>query len=289
MIATSARADGVDRFRLDKSQDSTIAAIEISSLNKVYSTVSGENVVALSDISLRVEPRQFVSIVGPSGCGKSTLLKIIAGLTSATSGQVNVVGQPVSTPRQEIGIVFQSPVLLPWRTIRENIALPAEVRGADKKATDARIRSLLAMVGLADFENKYPAELSGGMQQRAAISRGLVCDPEILLMDEPFGALDAMTREQMNLDLQRIWLESGKTIFLITHSIPEAVFLGDRVVVMTPRPGRIARIFDVNLPRPRSLDAMGDPGFGRLCNEIRRMLYQLSDVDSVHGPAGGLG
>lgn len=289
MIQTSAIADGNGRPFLKSNPGNTLAAIDIQSLNKVYRTVSGENVVALSDISLRVEPLEFVSIVGPSGCGKSTLLKIIAGLTSATSGHVQVVGQPVTTPRKEVGIVFQSPVLLPWRTIRENVALPAEVRGADRKVTDARIRSLLSMVGLADFENKYPGELSGGMQQRAAISRGLVCDPEILLMDEPFGALDAMTREQMNLDLQRIWLESGKTIFLITHSIPEAVFLGDRVVVMTPRPGRIARVFDVDLPRPRGLDAMGDPEFGRLCNEIRRMLYQMSDADHTQVPAGGLG
>ncbi len=229
------------------------------------------------------EKTEFISIVGPSGCGKSTLLRIISGLIPASSGDLFVGEEPVMHPRRDIGVVFQSPVLLPWRTILENVMLPAEIQGIATPTTRTRARDLLAMVGLSDFENKYPSELSGGMQQRAAISRGLICDPEILLMDEPFGALDAMTREQMNLDLQRIWRESGKTIVLITHSIPEAVFLGDRVVVMTTRPGRIARILDVPQSRPRSLEVMGDPVFGRLCSDIRRLLYGDAEPASVSG------
>ncbi|QRG06345.1 ABC transporter ATP-binding protein [Xanthobacter dioxanivorans] len=263
-------------------------AIRISHLDKVFLTVRNERVHALCDISLSVKEKEFITIVGPSGCGKSTLLKIMAGLVAPSSGQLRVVGQPVLKPRRDIGMVFQSPVLLPWRTVLENVLLPAEVQGLPAASCRARARDLLKMVGLSDFENKYPGELSGGMQQRAAISRGLICDPAILLMDEPFGALDAMTREQMNLDLQRIWRESGKTIVLITHSIPEAVFLGDRVVVMTPRPGRIARIIDVPLPRPRGLDAMGEPAFGQLSSDIRRLLYSLNDVSLAHG-GGGLG
>lgn len=273
----------------DRTQKATTKpAIQISHLDKIFLTVRNERVHALSDISLSVAEREFVTIVGPSGCGKSTLLKIMAGLLPLTSGDLRVVGAPVSRPRRDIGVVFQSPVLLPWRTVLENVLLPAEVQGLPQATSRARARDLLKMVGLADFENKYPGELSGGMQQRAAISRGLVCDPAILLMDEPFGALDAMTREQMNLDLQRIWRESGKTIILITHSIPEAVFLGDRVVVMTPRPGRIARIVDVPLPRPRTLETLGDATFGRLSSDIRRLLYSLGDAEPA-SEGGGLG
>jgi len=260
--------------------------IDIAHLDKTFLTVRNERVIALSDISLTVAEREFITIVGPSGCGKSTLLKVLAGLIPATRGSIRLAGTPVDRPRRDIGIVFQNPVLLPWRTVLDNVMLPAEVQGLPKEAARKRARDLLKMVGLAEFENKYPMELSGGMQQRAAISRALVHDPAILLMDEPFGALDAMTREQMNLDLQRIWMESGKTVILITHSIPEAVFLGDRVVVMTARPGKIARLVDVDIPRPRALDTMGDPEFGRLTAEIRRMLYGLATPDP-HLPAGG--
>jgi NitT/TauT family transport system ATP-binding protein len=267
--------------------------IDIAHLEKVFVTVRNERIHALSDISLSVREREFVTVVGPSGCGKTTLLKILAGLVPATAGTVSVDGRPVAAPRRDIGIVFQNPVLLPWRTVMENVLLPAEVQGIPLDAARRRARDLLKMVGLADFEDKYPMELSGGMQQRAAISRALVSDPRLLLMDEPFGALDAMTREQMNLDLQRIWRESGKTVLLITHSIPEAVFLGDRVVVMTPRPGRIARIVEVPLPRPRPIDAMGDPVFGQLTSDIRRLLYGHGSADAVPSaaltaPSGGL-
>jgi NitT/TauT family transport system ATP-binding protein len=262
--------------------------IEITHLDKTFVTVRNERIHALSDISLSVKEREFVTIVGPSGCGKSTLLKVLAGLIPATRGTVRLAGTAVDRPRRDIGIVFQNPVLLPWRTVLDNVMLPVEVQGLPKEPLLKRARELLAMVGLADFEDKYPMELSGGMQQRAAISRALVHDPNILLMDEPFGALDAMTREQMNLDLQRIWMEAGKTVVLITHSIPEAVFLGDRVVVMTARPGKIARIVDVDIPRPRSIDVMAEPLFGRLTGEIRRLLYGRTDTDPHLPPGGGI-
>ena len=257
------------------------AVIEVSHLEKIFITIRNERVHALNDISLSVRERELVTIVGPSGCGKSTLLKTIAGLVPASAGRVAVAGTPVAAPRTDIGIVFQNPILFPWRTVMENVLLPAEVQSLPRDEARKRARELLAMVGLSEFEDKYPMELSGGMQQRAAISRALLSDPRILLMDEPFGALDAMTREQMNLDLQRIWRESGKTVVLITHSIPEAVFLGDRVVVMTPRPGRIARVIDVGIPRPRSLEVMGEPPFGRMTGDIRRLLYGLNEGGGV--------
>jgi len=259
------------------------AMIEVAHLEKVFVTVRNERVHALHDISLAVHEREFVTVVGPSGCGKTTILKILAGLVPASAGRVAVAGRPVAAPRADIGIVFQNPILLPWRTVMENVLLPAEVQGMPADKARARARDLLAMVGLSEFEDKYPMELSGGMQQRAAISRALLPDPSILLMDEPFGALDAMTREQMNLDLQRIWRESGKTVLLITHSIPEAVFLGDRVVVLTPRPGRLARLVDVPIPRPRSIDVMGEPLFGRLTGEIRKLLYGRETIAATQG------
>ncbi len=251
--------------------------IEVAHLDKIFVTVRQERIHALSDISLAVGERRFVTIVGPSGCGKSTLLKILAGLVPASAGSVRVAGSAVAAPRRDIGIVFQNPILLPWRNVIDNVLLPAEVQHLPRAASLARARDLLAMVGLADFDDKYPMELSGGMQQRAAISHALVHDPKILLMDEPFGALDALTREQMNLDLQRIWLESGKTVVLITHSIPEAVFLGDLVVVLTARPGRIARVIEVPFPRPRPIDVMGEPLFGNLAGEIRKILFGHGD------------
>ena len=260
--------------------------IEVSGLDKTFVTVRNERIHALQNISLAVGEREFVTVVGPSGCGKSTLLKLIAGLLPASAGRIAVGGSVVAAPRTDIGIVFQNPILLPWRTVMENVLLPAEVQGRPLAQARTRARELLAMVGLADFEDKYPMELSGGMQQRAAISRALVCDPSILLMDEPFGALDAMTREQMNLDLQRIWREAGKTVVLITHSIPEAVFLGDRVIVMSPRPGRIVRVIDVPMPRPRPIDAMGEPLFGRMTGDIRKLLYGRDMAGSE--PGGGI-
>ena len=229
-------------------------------------------VAALTDVSLAVAPGEFLTIVGPSGCGKTTLLRIMAGLLRPTSGAVHLLGRPVTGPSRNVGIVFQDPVLLPWRTVLDNTMLPVQVLGLDTVRYRARALELLALVGLDGFERKYPHELSGGMRQRVSLARALVHDPALLLMDEPFGALDAMTREAMNLELQRLWQESGKTVAFITHSISEAVFLGDRVVVMSPRPGRIADVVTVDLGRPRDLDLMASDAFGVYTRKIRRAL-----------------
>ncbi|MBT5368428.1 MAG: ABC transporter ATP-binding protein [Nitrospinaceae bacterium] len=253
--------------------------ITVSDLNKIYITTNREPVNALDDINLEIEEGEFVCIVGPSGCGKSTLLKILSGLLSITSGSASLMGKAITGPHSDVGIVFQDPILLPWRTVLNNTLLPAEIMGLDPKVTHPRAHDLIKLVGLDEFENVYPCELSGGMRQRNAIIRALIHDPAVLLMDEPFGALDAMTREQMNMELQRIWLDSKKTVFFITHSIPEAVFLGDRVVVMTPRPGKIAEIIDVEIPRPRNLATMGDEKFVALTQRIRSLLYVEGSLD----------
>jgi NitT/TauT family transport system ATP-binding protein len=253
--------------------------IECRALGKSYETLEGPPIVALEDIDFTVSEGEFVCVVGPSGCGKSTLLKIFAGLLHYTSGTAELLGQPIDGPRPDIGVVFQNAVLLQWRSVLNNVLLPADAQGLRRADYIDRARELLGMVGLAAFENKYPFELSGGMQQRVAISRALVHEPALLLMDEPFGALDAMTREQMNLDSQRIWMQNRKTVLLITHSIPEAVFLGDRVVVMTPRPGRMAGILAIPFSRPRPLDLMATPEFGRIVIEIRKMLNVEHGID----------
>ncbi|TVR06251.1 MAG: ABC transporter ATP-binding protein [Salinarimonadaceae bacterium] len=235
-------------------------------------TRAEHSVHALDHIDIDIEEGQFISVVGPSGCGKSTLLKLVAGLRPPTGGEIEILGEKVKGPRSDVGIVFQSPVLLPWRTVLQNVMLPIEVLRLDHSAYKAKARELLDLVGLGGFEKAYPQELSGGMQQRAAIARALVYDAPILMMDEPFGALDAMTREQMNVEVQQIWERSGKTVVFITHSIPEAVFLADRVIVMSPRPGRVLRDLHINMPRPRGLDDMLTPEFGEHVREIRGML-----------------
>jgi NitT/TauT family transport system ATP-binding protein len=245
------------------------AVIAVKGLRKEYATSSRGTVLALEDIDFEVAEGELVALVGPSGCGKSTLLKILAGLLPATSGQVRLHGVPVTGPRRDIGVVFQSPVLFPWRTVLENVLLPVDVQRLGRARHRDRALELLALVGLSGFEERYPWELSGGMQQRVAITRSLMHDPALLLMDEPFGALDAMTRESLNLELQRIWLERRETILFVTHSIPEAVFLADRVFVMTPRPGRILDRIEVRIPRPRALDVMATPEFGRIARGIR--------------------
>jgi len=252
--------------------------IEIRGLTKTYKTRDGE-VPSLKPLDLDIEDGEFVAVVGPSGCGKSTLLKLVAGLMPPTDGEITIDGKKVVEPPDDVGIVFQSPVLLAWRTVLRNVMMPVEVRGLDREIHLARARQLLATAGLSDFENKYPWQLSGGMQQRTAICRALVHDPKIVLMDEPFGALDAMTRERMNLELQRIHHETEKTILLITHSIPEAVFLADRVVVMSERPGAIAAIYDVDLPRPRRLEMMADPIFAELTQRIRGHFFAAGHLD----------
>jgi NitT/TauT family transport system ATP-binding protein len=249
----------------------TAPLIVVSNLEKTYATRGRAQVHALAGISVEVGAGEFITIVGQSGCGKTTLLKILAGLLPRSAGSVTLRGQLVDGPSRDIGIVFQDPVLLPWRTVFDNVMLPVEVLGLDRKSSGSRAMDLLGLVGLEGFEDKYPHELSGGMRQRVAIARALVHDPSLLLMDEPFGALDAMTREFMNLELLRIWQESGKTIVFITHSIPEAAFLADRVVVMSARPGRIQEIVDVRLPRPRDLDMMASDEFGVYTRRIRHL------------------
>jgi NitT/TauT family transport system ATP-binding protein len=219
---------------------------------------------------MSVQEGEFVVIVGPSGCGKTTLLKMIAGLLRPSSGEIRVDGRVVTRPHRDVGIVFQSPLLLPWRRVLDNVMMPVEVKRLPRSVYRKRALDLIKMVGLDGFEQKYPWQLSGGMQQRVSICRALVHDPKIVLMDEPFGALDAMTRERMNVELQRIQLETRKTALLITHSIPEAVFLGDRVLVMTQRPGAIAAVYQIPLARPRSLDVMADPVFIDLMQRIRK-------------------
>jgi NitT/TauT family transport system ATP-binding protein len=231
-----------------------------------------KGVLALSGISFGVAEGEFIVVVGPSGCGKSTLLKVLAGLLPQTEGEADLKGTPIKGPRRDIGVVFQSPVLFPWRNVLGNVMLPADVQGLDPAEMRKRALELIDLVGLSGFEERYPRELSGGMQQRVGIVRALIHDPAILLMDEPFGALDAMTRESMNVELQRIWLERRKTVLFITHSTAEAVFLADRVIVMTPRPGRIGDEFAVDIPRPRRLDVMNTERFGAYVRRVRAAL-----------------
>jgi NitT/TauT family transport system ATP-binding protein len=236
------------------------AYVQIAAVGKTYGR-DGSQTHALEHVDLAIDAGEFVAIVGPSGCGKSTLLRLVAGLHLPTSGDVRVDGRVVDRPQTNLGIVFQSPVLLDWRTAIENVLVQVELRGLDPRQYRARAHELLTQVGLAEFADRYPHELSGGMRQRVAIARALIHDAPLLLMDEPFGALDALTREQMRLDLEALWLATRKTVLFITHSIDEAVLLADRVVVMSPRPGRIERVLKIGLPRPRGLDARRSPAF----------------------------
>jgi NitT/TauT family transport system ATP-binding protein len=240
-------------------------------VRKVYSS-GGDEVVALDKFSLDVAEGEFLTVVGRSGCGKTTLLKLTCGLLPLTSGSVQVAGASVRDTLTNVGIVFQAPVLLPWRKTLDNVLLQIEARKLDVDGYRKRALELLELTGLKGFEYRYPAELSGGMQQRVSISRALVHNPPLLLMDEPFGALDAITRDEMNLELLRIWSESKKTVLFITHSIPEAVFLGDRVIVMTPRPGKVAEILNIDLPRPRATVMRDDAKFIGYVKRIRERL-----------------
>jgi NitT/TauT family transport system ATP-binding protein len=256
---------------LGKSADRAPALIQARGLSKTYVTGSGE-VAALKSLDFEIYDGEFVSVVGQSGCGKSTLLKVLAGLLPYTAGSVELNGKPLRGPTPQAAVVFQSPVLLPWRTVLDNVLLPIEFRKWPMASYRQSAADLLAMVGLSEFAQRYPFELSGGMQQRTAIVRALVQDPRLLLMDEPFGALDAMTREQMNLELMRIWSKSGKTVIFITHSIAEAIFLSDRVIAMTARPGTIADVITINLPRPRELSVINTDHFGRYAAKLRSLL-----------------
>jgi NitT/TauT family transport system ATP-binding protein len=253
--------------------------IEISDLEKRYATLSRECVTALTGVNLNAAKGEFISVVGPSGCGKTTLLRILAGLERKTSGKVLIAGRQLAGPRDDVAVVFQAATLLPWNTVLNNVLLPAKLKGRPAAETSDRAHELLRLVGLSDFARKYPFELSGGMQQRVAICRALIRNPSILLMDEPFGALDAMTRETMNVELMRWCDQEQKTVIFITHSIPEAVLLGDRVVVMSPRPGRVSQIFSIDIPRPRDLRTMALPIFGEFCDQVRTVFG--ANVSSV--------
>jgi len=247
------------------------AAISGKGVSKVFRR-GGTEVHALDQLDIEVADGEFVAVLGPSGCGKSTLMRLVAGLVPATTGRIAIAGVPVHGPHTDLGIVFQAATLLDWRTVLGNVLLQIELRGLDPKAYEARAVALLQAVGLGDFTGAFPRELSGGMKQRAAIVRALVHDPKILLMDEPFGALDALTREKMNLELLRIWKESRKTIVFVTHGISEAVFLGTRVIVMTAGPARMADNFPIELPHPRTLDMKTHERFGEYTRRIYRLL-----------------
>lgn len=248
--------------------------LEVKEATKYYSTKSG-NLHALDKFSVGIDSGDFVSIVGPSGCGKSTLLWSIAGLHDLTSGEITLDGKKIDGPNDQIGMVFQEANMLPWRSLIKNIEFPFEIK--KKAPSTARINELLKRVGLSGFETKYPRELSGGMQQRASIVRALSFDPSVLLMDEPFGALDAFTRDEMNLLVQEIWLETKKTIVFITHNIAEAVFLSSRVFVMSARPGRLANVYEIRYPRPRSIEMLSDQNIIQTINEIRTNIIEQTN------------
>jgi NitT/TauT family transport system ATP-binding protein len=261
------------------------AELELRDVDKIYKGRKGAT-EALRGISLAVRAGEFVSLVGRSGCGKTTLLRILAGLITPSSGHVLIGGQDLwkgssrdPAALEKFGMVFQEANLFPWFSIEDNIALPLKLRGVDRRTRRARAGELCDLVGLGGFEKAYPRELSGGMRQRAAIARALSYDPSILLMDEPFGALDALTRDRMNLELQRISVVTGATVVFVTHSITEAVFLSDRVVLLSPRPGRIRSVTPVGFPRPRSLDVEGEPGFQEIVRRLRRELDEDGEED----------
>jgi len=247
--------------------------VSIAGVSKIFDAGGGQT-RALDGIDLSIERDEFVSLIGPSGCGKSTLLRLIGDLTAPTSGSVTINGKPARQARldRDYGIVFQAPVLFDWRTVQANVALPLEVKGTAVADRERRVEAMLELVELKDFARHYPYQLSGGMQQRVSIARALALEPSILLMDEPFGALDEMTRERMNAEVQRIWQSTGTTVVFVTHSIPEAVFLSTKVVVMSPRPGRIVRVIDIDLPRPRTDDTRETTRYFELITEVRETL-----------------
>jgi NitT/TauT family transport system ATP-binding protein len=256
------------------------AFVEVRNAGKIYSSARGD-VEALRAIDLTIQEGEFLSIVGPSGCGKSSLLKCVAGLQSMSSGQISVRDQPVKGPPAGLGIVFQRDVLLDWRTVLDNVLLPVDFRGGDRVAFARKAMEILELFHLKGFEDRYPWELSGGMRQRASICRALLDDPPLLLMDEPFGALDALTRDDLNIELQSIWSRSSKTVLFITHSISEAVLLSDRVAVMKKSPGEIVEVVDIDLPRPRTLAMRETPEFGAYMRRIRVVFEKLGILRSA--------
>ena len=252
--------------------------IDIDGVGKTFTGQDGEQIVALEGTDLKIGRGEFVSIVGPSGCGKSTLLNLVAGLMETTIGEVRIDGAKVDGPYTDLGFAFQSDLLLDWRTVLRNVLLQCDMRGLDSKDHYARARELLKSVGLEGFEDKRPFELSGGMRQRVALCRALLLDPPMLMMDEPFGALDALTREQMQVDLLAMWQETQKTVLFVTHSISEAVFLSDRIIVMTPRPGKVREIIDVNLDRPRDLNIRDTGEFGAIVHRVRLLFQEMGVI-----------
>ena len=266
------------------------AAIRAERVSKVFELGSGKTVAALAEVSLEVRPGEFVAIIGPSGCGKSTVLRLIGSLDTPTTGSVTIDGRPPQelAGAHRLGVAFQDHALLPWLSVWQNVALPMQVAGA--RRDDARIAALIKLVGLEGFEKARPRQLSGGMRQRASIARALVLNPEVLLLDEPFAALDAVTRRYMNIELQRIWTESRITTLLVTHGVDEALFLADRVVVMSGRPGRIVRTFDIDFPRPRAPALMRTSPFHALYDQLTELLEPApGDADPAAGGAGGGG
>ena len=261
------------------------AAISLEAVSKTFQRKNSDPVRAIDTVSFSVEDGEFVTVVGPSGCGKSTLLKIMAGLMPSSTGRVSLHGDPVTKPRRDVGIAFQSPILLPWRTVVDNVMLPITIYGLDVTAATRRTNQLIELVGLDGFEDRYPYELSGGMQQRVSLARALVHEPQTLFMDEPFGALDAMTRQIMNLELLRIWAVEKKTVVLITHDIQEAIFLADRVLVMSARPGCILEEIKVDLPRPRRLKIVTDQRFLAHVERIQALLGldKLEELETANG------
>jgi len=258
-----------------------VAFLEVHDVSKAFTVGKGSTVNALHRIDLSVAEGEFVTLVGRSGCGKSTLLRIIAGLMEPTSGSVRIDGTEVSRPRRDVGLMLQQPALMPWRTTLENVLLPTEVMGKDQRKYRERAHELLEMTGLKGFENRYPRQLSGGMQQRVSLCRSLIHDPAVLLMDEPFAALDALTREELSIELQRICASQRKTVIFVTHSIEEAVLLADRVVVMSPRPGRVKRIVPIAASRPRTLGMSEQiETLARAAGELRELLFDTRDAAS---------
>jgi len=251
--------------------------IQLKNVDKIYIT-KNDAITACQDVTFDIKESEFIAIVGPSGCGKTTILKMIAGLVPYTHGTITVGGQTVSEPITDLGIIFQDSVLLDWRDVISNVLIQCDIRGMDRSKYQSVAMKLLNDVGLEGFENIKPYELSGGMKQRVSICRSLVHDPPVLLMDEPFGALDALTREQISMDIQHLWMEQRKTALLITHSIPEAVLLADRVIVMTPRPGQIAEIIDVDLERPRRLDKLPER-YNELTGHIRNIFKEAGVLE----------
>ncbi|PZX36765.1 NitT/TauT family transport system ATP-binding protein [Roseinatronobacter thiooxidans] len=256
-----------------------VPIIEIEGLGKTFAIDTGP-VVALESVDLTIRKGEFVSFVGPSGCGKSTLLNMVAGLLPASGGQAMLNGDVIEEPSRKVGFMFQTAVLLPWRTVEQNVLMPAEVFGTKNEATRQKARKVLEAVGLGDFTDAYPRQLSGGMQQRVSLARTLTYEPDVLLMDEPFGALDEFTREAMNLELMRITQAAGITVLFVTHNISEAVFMADRVVIMTPRPGKVSGVIDIDFPRPRVIEQMQSQKFTDLIFQVRGILGHGQDNSS---------